>query len=59
MAPSGFLAGDSADNVTVTDSGWTSAGSEVVNGVTFNVFDHGQAQLLVQTDVTTHGLPIA
>jgi hypothetical protein len=51
--------GDSSDNLTATGSGWTNGGTQTVESVTFNVFDNGHAQLLVQSDMATHGLPVA
>ncbi|MCE9650505.1 MAG: hypothetical protein K8R18_12860 [Parvibaculum sp.] len=53
------ILGDSSDSVTATGSGWTNGGTQTVEGVAFNVFDNGHAQLLVQSDVATHGLPVA
>jgi hypothetical protein len=53
------IVGDAGDSVNVADAGWSSHGQLDVGGISFNVFEHGSAQLLVHSEVPTTGLPVA
>jgi hypothetical protein len=50
-----IIDGDHNDTVNITgDSGeWQAAGTTTVDGASYNVFNDGDVQLLVATDVQT------
>jgi hypothetical protein len=47
--------GDASDIVSTLDSGWVSAGTTEIDGETFNVFQNGQAQLIIDADIALGG----
>ena len=50
-----LIEGDSGDSVITTDS-WTANGTTDYNGESYNLFEQGTSQLLIDTDVDTTGI---
>jgi len=57
------ISGNSGDSVNVIDGTWTNAGTITFNGTfaglsgTYDVWNRGFEQLIVQSTITTSGLP--
>ena len=47
-----IIKGDANDTVISTGEGWTSAGTEIIDGEVYNVYTVGTDTLLVDTDIT-------
>jgi hypothetical protein len=47
--------GNAGDSVTVLDGGWSSGGVTVIGVNTFEIFNNGQGQLLIDSDITLMG----
>ncbi len=48
--------GNSSDSVSTLDSGWSNMGSTGIGGETYTIFQKGQAQLIVDSDIVTGGI---
>ena len=46
------VTGDTGDQVTLTDTGWSADGQQVEDNVTFNVYENGQAEIWIEQAVT-------
>ncbi len=47
--------GNAGDSVTADDNGWVQQADDTIDGTTYNVFDNGNARLLVNTAVSLGG----
>jgi hypothetical protein len=50
------VTGDNGDDLVLADKGWTPGEQQKIGLEVFNVFENGNAVLLVHTDVDVSGL---
>ena len=50
-----IIEGDSGDAVVTTDS-WTANGTIDYDGISYNLFEQGTFQLLIDSDIDTSGI---
>ncbi|CAN7250637.1 hypothetical protein [Aminobacter aminovorans] len=48
--------GDAGDSVSTLETGWTNVGTTTIDDDTFTIFENGQAQLIVDTDINIAGV---
>ena len=48
--------GDAGDGVSTLGSGWINQGTTVIGADTFNIFQKGNAQLIIDNDVSFNGI---
>ncbi len=48
--------GDASDSVATLDSGWASTGTVTIGANSYTVFQNGQAQLIIDTDINSAGI---
>ncbi|WP_051410422.1 integrin alpha [Mesorhizobium sp. LNHC221B00] len=48
--------GDAGDSISMLDNGWANVGTTTIDDDTFTIYQNGQAQLIVDTDVSIAGV---
>ncbi len=50
--------GDASDSVATLDAGWSNAGTTTIGAETYTIYQKGQAQLIVDSDIAAGGILI-
>ncbi len=50
--------GDASDSVATLDAGWSNAGTTMIGAETYTIYQKGQAQLIVDSDIAAGGILI-